>query len=54
MPIATLSVPALRRPIESTLAATVTVMNEAAAMQRLAIVQSLLESIENEAGMRRS
>jgi len=42
----------LRRPLESTLAASVAVMDQPAALQRTAIMQSLLQRIEHEAGVR--
>ena len=43
---------ALRRPVEPGLAASVTVMDQPAAVQRAAIMQSLLQRIEYEAGVR--
>src|SRR5216684_6049631 len=44
----------LRRPLESTLAASVAVMHEPAAMEGPPVMQSLLQRIEHEARVRRS
>ena len=52
--IATSSVKVLRRPLESALTASVTVMHEPAAMEGPPVMQSLLQRVEHEAGVRRS
>jgi len=54
MVIATSFVMVLRQPLESALAASITMMNKPSAMQRPPVMQSLLESIEHETGMCRS